>query len=195
MGRARPAVDCRDEGLSEQPAAGRPGQRRHQDPGGHEPRRPRRQGHGLRRQADDRQQPRLRQRRHHRLAGRRAGRVEGHERRRQGRPARVADPRLEHARHPRAGVEPEVRAGQLDLGRGRLLRLQRHRRRAGAELQSGALSLLARRQPDGAHGELHEQHVGARLQRDLRRVRLDRQRRAQRLRRDPAAVLPGRVRA
>ena len=47
-------------------------------------------------------------------------------------------------------------------------------------------------QADGAHGELHEQHVGARLQRDGRRVRLDRQRRAQRVRRDSAAVLPGR---
>ena len=54
----------------EQPAAGRRGQRRHQDPGRHEPRRPGRQGHGLRRQAEHRQQPRLRQRRHHRLAGR-----------------------------------------------------------------------------------------------------------------------------
>ena len=48
------------------------------------------------------------------------------------------------------------------------------------------------RQADGAHGELHEQHVGPGLQRDVRRVRLDRQRRAQRLRRDSAAVLPGR---
>ena len=54
---------------------------------------------------------------------------EGHERRRQGRRARVADGGLEHARHPRARVEPEVRARQLDLGRRRLLRIQRHGRR------------------------------------------------------------------
>ena len=185
-------AETRDYPNNPQPAGA--GERRHQDPGRHEPRRPGRQGHCLRRQPDNRQQPRLCQRRHHRLAGWRDGRPERHERRRQGRSARVADPRLEHPRHPRAGVEPEVRAGQLDLGRGRLLRLQRHRRRAGPELQPGPLSLLARRQPDGAHGELHEQHVGARLQRDVRRVRLDRERRAQRLRGDPAPVLPGRLR-
>ena len=68
---------------------------------------------------------------------------EGHQRRRQGRRARVADDRLGHARHARARVEPQVRPRQLDLGRGRLLGLQRHGRRQAADLQSGALSLLA----------------------------------------------------
>ena len=43
----------------------------------------------------------------------------------------VADDRMERARHPRARVEPEIRPRQLDLGRRRLLRIQRHGRRTG----------------------------------------------------------------
>ena len=104
--------------------------------------------------------------------------------------------RLGRARHARARVEPEVRARQLAVGRRRLLGLPRHRRRPGRGLSTRRSIASRRRQEDGAHGQLHQQHLGPRVHRELRRVRLDRQRRAQRVRRDPAApVLPGRRRA
>ena len=50
-------------------------------------------------------------------------------------------------------------------------------------------SFHARCEPTRAHGHVHEQHLGPGLQRDWRRLRVDGQRRAQQLRRDSAALL------
>ena len=94
------------------------------------------------------------------------------------------------ARHPRRPVEPALRPRQLGLGRRRLLRLRRRdERRADASSRQG----VYRFKPDGSTfeflTELDQQHVGPRLQRDVRRLRLDRQRRPELLRRHPEPLL------
>ena len=88
-------------------------------------------------------------------------------------------------------VEPALRAGQLRLGRGRLLRLRRRDERQADEVPPGRLPLQAGRLAVRVHHRIDQQHVGPRHSRDLRRVRLDRQQRSQLLRRHPQPLLRG----
>ena len=120
---------------------------------------------------------------------------EGHGRRRQG--GRPADPqhRMGHSRHARRAIEPAVRPGQLHLGLGRLLRVRRRDERQEAAVHAGHLPVQAGRQRLRVRDDVDEQHVGAGLLGELRRVRFDREQRSQLLRRDSEPVLRGRRRA
>ena len=134
----------------------------------------------------------VRQRRRDRRGGAAHAVPEGHQRRRQGR--RAADPqhRLGHPRHARRPVEPDVRARQLHLGHRRLLRLQRRDERQADAVRPGRLPLQAGWLGLRVHDRLDQQHVGPRLLRDLRRVRLDGEQRSELLRRDSQPLLRGR---
>ena len=134
-------------------------------------------------------QPDVCQRRRHRR--RRAAHAvpQGHRRRRQGRRAEGPQHRLGHPRHARRTVQPAVRPGQLHLGLGRLLRLRRRDERQEAAVHAGLVPLQAGRQRLRVHDEVDQQHVGARLLRELRRVRLDREQRSELLHRHPEPVL------
>ena len=154
------------------------GRRPHQDPRGHQRRRPRRQADRLRRSPEPGHEPGLRQRRRDRL-GRAAHAVPaGHQRRRQGRREEGDQHRLGHRRHARRALEPALRARQLRLGRGRLLRLRRRDERQADEVPPGRLPLQAGRVALRVRHRIDQQHLGPRLQRDVRRVRLDRQQRS-----------------
>ena len=64
---------------------------------------------------------------------------------------------------PRRAVEPDVRARQLRLGHGRLLRLQRHDERQADAVRPGHVPLQAGRLGLRLHRRRDQQHVGPRL--------------------------------
>ena len=154
------------------------GRRPHQDPRGHQRRRPRRQVHRLRRSAEHPHEPGLRQRRRDRR-GRAAHAVPaGHQRRRQGRRAQGAQHGWGISDTHAGPVEPARTGPTTGLGRRRLLRLRRRDERQADEVRQGVF----RFKPDGSRlrvrHRLDQQHLGPRLQRDLRRLRLDGQQRS-----------------
>ena len=68
---------------------------------------------------------------------------------------------------------------QLHLGRRRLLGLQRRDQRQEVPVRAGRVPLQARRQRLRSDDGIDEQHLGPRLQRNVRRVRLDGQQRSE----------------
>ncbi len=183
------ALGRRDGRLSQQPPARRQRARPDQDLRGHRRRRPGRQVHRLRRQAQHPHQPGLRQRRPGRPPGARHPLPPGHRRRRQGRRPQGPLHRLGDRRHPRRPEQPPLRARQLALRDRRLLRLQRDHRRRAPRVPPGALSVQARRLEAGVPPEHEQQLVGRRPQRGGAPLRLDRQRLPERLPADPQPLL------
>ncbi len=189
LGRARAAVGGRNAGLPQRPQAGRPGQRPHSHSRGHRSGWPRRPLHRVRGGPEHTDRVRVREWRRGRGPDARLPAAEGHDGRRpRGCPG--DDPHgLGHARHARGPEQPAVRLRQLALGRGRLLGVRGQRGRRAAAFRLRPVPLPARRLEARVRDQHHEQHVGSRLLRVVRRLPLDREQRAQRLRRDPGPVL------
>ena len=133
-------------------------------------------------------EPHVRQRRRHRRRAAALPVSQGHERRRQGGLARGAEHRLGHPRHARRAVEPAVRARQSRLGRRRLFGIRRHDERQADAVHAGPVPLQAGRQRVRIPDDVDQQHVGAGLLGDVRRVRLDRQQRSELVPGDPQPV-------
>ena len=79
--------------------------------------------------------------------------------------------------------------GQLHLGRRRLLGLQGRDQRQAVRVRAGGVPLQAGRQRLRSDDGLDQQHLGARLQRNVRRVRLDREQRSELLHGDSEPLL------
>ena len=110
----------------------------------------------------------------------------------------IAQHRLGHSRHARRTVEPAVRPRQPHLGRGRLLRLRRADERQADAVHAGPVPLQAGWQRVRVPDDVDEQHVGARLLRDVRRVRIDGEQRPELVHGDSQSLLrrhPGAARA
>ena len=183
LGRARPAVGRRHRRLPQRAAKEGRGPRQDRDPRRHRRRRPGRQVHRLRRQAQHPDEPAVRERRRHRPPGPRHAVPQGHRRRRRGRRAASPVHRLGHERHARRAEQPPLRLRQLDLRERRLRRVQRHGQRREVELPPGVLPLpiAARRQRTGREqtrvpAQHQQQHLGPRLRRAGANLRQHRQR-------------------
>ena len=166
------------------------GPRPDQDLRGHRRRRPGRQVHRLRRQAEHPHQPGLRQRRRDRPPGARHPLPQGHRRRRQGRRPQGPLHRLGHAATPTPARATSATGFDNWLyGIVGYSGFRRHGRRRAAPVPPGLLPVQARRLEARVPPQHEQQLLGRRLQRGRARLRLDGQRLPERLPADPQPLL------
>ena len=149
----------------------------------------RRQVHGLRRSPQHPDEPRVRQRRRHRRAAAAHPVSQGHQRRRQGRRAQDPEHGLGTERHARRPCPTSSTGWTTTSGASSATRASTARSTASSWRSPGGLPLQARWQRLRGHDRLDQQHVGPRLQRDVRRVRLDGEQRSELLHGDSQPLL------